>query len=140
MNGIKVNSFSMNDIKNSMGDIKARTSFVDSRLRTGAGFLDWQIKEKENVQARIISLQQRIERQEMKLEAYVKIIQDTMDSFEHKDRMLSQEVNKIVYSLKSCQYAAESGIAWYSLPWMEDMNAIFGVDKGQVTGLGHLRA
>lgn len=145
MANIKVNLHGMDDIRKSVKKIKSKTSDLISDLKRAKRNLDWRVKSKSNIEGRISSLQRRIETQENKLEAYMRIIDNAANDFENKDRMLSRETKNIVYSLKACQFTAVSKVRSNSaygssiINSSENVNSIFNANKSTSTSLGNLR-
>lgn len=145
MSDIKVNLYGMDQIRQTVINIKLKMAEEKNKLDRTKITLDWKVQARSGIESRISSLQRRVDCVENKLTTYSRIIDNAANDFENKDRMLSRETKNIVYSLKACQFAAVSKMRSNSaygssiINSSENVNSIFNANKSTSTSLGNLR-
>ncbi len=101
MSFIKYNTDGYSSIETSLKSINLKTKETFRDVVRVKNNLDWDVSSKESVNERLVTIEREISKQDEMIESLIFAFERTTMTLTQKDIQLSQEINKLLYSLDS---------------------------------------
>lgn len=101
---IKVNTQGVNGLCSSVRGVKNKNSECYSNLSRVKSNLQWKVQARSNISGRINTLQRRVNAQQCKLDAYIRVLQSASNTFYEKDRQISRDARDLTYELRRMRF------------------------------------
>lgn len=105
MSRIKIDPNRLNNLSTKARNIKNKTYECHASVGNVINGLDWQVASKASIDSRLNNVQRRLQRQTELMDAYVRVLGTSSDTFCNNDRKLKQDAKNLIYEMNGISAA-----------------------------------